>query len=271
MTQRAGLRRSFLIELSALAGAGLLTGRLPVFAAATPAGSALPEGFPGSDPETVRLFVGVCHSDLVEVARLVGRQPSLARASWDWGFGDWETGLGAASHTGRRDIAELLLAHGARPTIFSAAMMGQLDVIKAFVTALPGIQRTPGPHGLTLLHHARVGGASAAPVLEYLESVGGADEKPATLPLEAADREALVGRYVFGPGSRDAFDVDVRKEQLGIERPGGTRRILLHQGDFAFFPPGVPSVRIAFARDAGSVSQLTVADPEVYLTARRQR
>jgi hypothetical protein len=28
----------------------------------------------------------------------------LARAAWDWGFGDWETALGAASHMGSRPI-----------------------------------------------------------------------------------------------------------------------------------------------------------------------
>ena len=56
--------------------------------------------------------------------------------------------------SGRREIAEFLLAHGARPTVFSAAMLGQLDVVKAFVSASPGVQRTLGPHGITLMAHA---------------------------------------------------------------------------------------------------------------------
>lgn len=227
------------------------------------------ETFPRQDLETVREAVGAAHSDLARVRELVERQPALARASHDWGFGDWETPLGAASHTGRREIAELLLAHGARPTIFSAAMLGQLDVVRAFVAASPGVQRTHGPHGLTLLHHARAGGESAAPVAAFLESLGDADSPVATLPLAPADRDALPGRYRFGPGERDYFEIDVRKEMPGIERPGGTRRVLLHLGELVFFPSGVPTVKIAFARGDGRATQLTVADPEVYLTARR--
>ena len=58
------------------------------------------------------------HNDIKRVRELVERQPALARASLDWGFGDWETAIDAASHVGRRDIAEFLIANGARPTIF---------------------------------------------------------------------------------------------------------------------------------------------------------
>jgi hypothetical protein len=60
--------------------------------------------------------------------------------------------------------------------------------------------------------HARAGGAGADAVVKYLESVGGADVGPSTQPLTASDRDAVVGRYVFGPGPRDRFDVDVRTD-----------------------------------------------------------
>jgi len=53
--------------------------------------------------------VVVAHFNLARVKELVGRHATLAKAAWDWGFGDWETALGAASHVGNRDIAELLL------------------------------------------------------------------------------------------------------------------------------------------------------------------
>jgi hypothetical protein len=279
MTQPVSRRR--FIGVAALAGAGVAvtTRRAPADtppapASATPApASATPAlygGFPRVDLAVIEKFVGLSHRDPVEVRKMVEAQPSLARASWDWGFGDWETGLGAASHMGIREIALLVLSHGAHPTIFSATMLGQLDVVKAFVTASPGIQRTPGPHGLTLLHHARVGGKDAEPVLAYLTSLGDADTRTATQPLEAADRDAVVGRYVFGSGEQDYFDIDVQTDKLGIQRPGDTRRFLMHTGNLVFFPSGVPSVRIAFARASGGVSQMTIADPEVYLTAKRQ-
>src|SRR5262245_53082118 len=88
--------------------------------------------FPTPPADLVRDMVGVSHNNLARVKELLARQPTLARAAYDWGFGDWEDALGAASHVGNRDIVEVLLANGARPTIFSAAMLGQLDTVKAF-------------------------------------------------------------------------------------------------------------------------------------------
>jgi len=42
-----------------------------------------------------------------------------------------------------------------------------------------------------------------------------------------------------------------------------------HLGDLVFFPAGVPSGKIAFAREGGMVTRLTVADPQVLVTATR--
>jgi hypothetical protein len=263
-------RRSFLAGIPAFAGAATLIRPVPAPAQDVAGPVPPPDSFPRVDLATIETFVGVAHRDAAEVRRMVERQPALARAAWDWGFGDWETALGAAAHTGQREIAELVLAHGAHPTIFSAAMLGQLDVVRAMVAAAPGIQRTLGPHALTLMFHARKGGKDAEPVVSYLESVGEADTGPTTAPLDPADRDALVGRYVFGAGESDRVDVDVRNDALGIQRPGMTRRTLSHTGGLVFFPSGVPSVRIAFARAGAAARQLTIADPEVFLTARRQ-
>ena len=78
--------------------------------------------------------------DAVRVA--LAEDQTIANASWDWGEGDWETGLGAAAHMGRRDIAELLLAHGARMDIFAAAMLDEVDVVRALLP-LQGNARGP--------------------------------------------------------------------------------------------------------------------------------
>jgi hypothetical protein len=231
--------------------------------------------YPAQDPALVKEVVGVSHRDLKRVRELVERQPALARATIDWGFGDWESCIDAASHVGNRPIADFLLANGARPTIFSAAMMGQLDVVRAFIAARPGIQRTLGPHGLTLMWHARQGGPDAAAVVEYLAAVGNADVQPTTAPLAVAERDAIVGRYIYGTGPRDFFSIEVRRDmagrdQLTIERPGApTRQNLYHLGNLVFFPTGVSSARIAFAKDGAKVTRMTVADPDVMLTARR--
>ena len=150
--------------------------------------------FPAQDPALVKEVVGVSHRDLKRVQELVERQPALARASIDWGFGDWETCIDAASHVGNKPIADFLLANGARPTIFSAAMMGQLDVVKAFIAARPGVQRTLGPHGLTLMWHAKQGGPDAAAVVQYLTAVGDADVQPTTFAARGAGPRCARGQ-----------------------------------------------------------------------------
>jgi hypothetical protein len=229
------------------------------------------DAFPAQDPTLVKEVVTVSHGNLVGVRELVEKQPALARASIDWGFGDWETCIDAASHVGNKPIADFLLANGARPTIFSAAMMGQLDVVKAFVAARPGVQKTYGPHGITLMAHARVGGADAAPVVRYLTTLGDADNPLPSAALTPAERDALVGKYVYGPGPRDYFIIDVREDRLGIDRPSGpARRGLIHTGNLVFFPVGVPTAKIAFGREAGKVTRMTLADPNVLVTATRE-
>jgi hypothetical protein len=228
------------------------------------------DAFPQQDPAVVKEAVTTSHGNIVRIRELVEKQPALARASFDWGFGDWETCIDAAAHVGNKPIADLLLTHGARPTIFSAAMMGQLDAVKAFVAARPGIQKTLGPHGLTLMSHAKAGGADAAGVVQYLIALGDADTPTPTQPLDASDRDAVVGKYVYGSGSRDFFLIDVQQDRLGIDRPNGpARRFLMHTGKLVFFPSGVPTAKIAFAREGGKVTQLTLADPNVMVTAKR--
>ena len=270
-------RRSFVRAASAFGALALGRSESVSAAQSSQASGVVLESFPAQDPAVIKDIVTVSHADLKRVRELVERQPALARASFDWGFGDWETCIDAASHVGRREIAEFLIANGARPTIFSAAMMGQLDVVKAFVAARPGVQRTYGPHGITLMSHARAGGPDAAPVVQYLTTLGDADVPLATVPLDPADRDAVVGRYVFGNGPRDHFTIDVQIDRfdqtlkLGIERAGGpARRFLFHTGALVFFPSGVPSAKIAFARADGKVSQLTLADPTVLVTAKRE-
>ena len=119
--------------------------------------------------EMVQSFVGNAHGDLEAVQALLESEPNLVNAAWDWGGGDWETGLGAAAHMGRRDIAELLLERGARLDIFAAAMLGATEIVRAVVTAFPAMRDARGPHGIPLIEHARKGGDEAREVVELLE------------------------------------------------------------------------------------------------------
>jgi hypothetical protein len=122
------------------------------------------------ESKLVQEFVGNSHGDLHRVQELLAQEPALINACWDWGGGDFETGLGAASHMGRRDIACFLLDHGARLDLFAAAMLGKLDIVTAALTAFPGAIQTPGPHGISLIAHAKAGGDEARLVFEFLQT-----------------------------------------------------------------------------------------------------
>jgi hypothetical protein len=226
------------------------------------------DSFPAQHPYLAREIVGVAHRDLGRVRELVTAHPSLAKASWDWGFGDWETALGSASHVGNRPIAEFLIEHGAPPTVFSAAMLGQLEVVKAYAAAMPEIHLLRGPHGIPLAAHARAGGATAEPVLQFLNSLGAASPAVPVMPLSDADRTALEGRYVFGPGPRDSFTVRSQGTLWGIQREGGELRGLTHIGSLQFHPVGAGAVRVKFDR-AQSGTTLSVLDPDVVVTAKK--
>jgi hypothetical protein len=102
-------------------------------------------------------FVGNAHGDLDAVRVALEVDPTLANAAWDWGDGDWETGLGASAHMGRRDIAQLLLAHGARMDVFAAAMLDQVEIVRAMLQCYRA--EPVGPHGIPLRKHAEVGNA----------------------------------------------------------------------------------------------------------------
>lgn len=259
-------RRTFLAAApsAALLVPSIVSGRAPQ---AAPVVSAT---FPTHEPDLVRDFVGASHGRIDRVRELLAKQPALANAAWDWGWGDWETALGAASHVGNVEIAELLLATGARPTIFSAAMLGQLDVVKAFVAASPGIQRTRGPHGLTLMHHAEAGDARAAAVVAFLKSLGDADIDEPSEPLANADRDAVAGVYLFGPGARDRFTVSLHPRfGLQLTREGAGNRPLIHVGKRVFHPKGTPAVRVTFA-EGSPAPAMSIVDGDIALAATRQ-
>ena len=126
----------------------------------------------------VQDFVLFAHSDLDAVKKLLAKEPVLIHAAMDWGGGDFESALGGASHMGRHDIVDVLLAHGARIDLFCAAMTGQLEAVKAFLTLEPKLIDAKGPHGFSLHFHAQVGQEASENVLEYLQSIKTVELRP---------------------------------------------------------------------------------------------
>jgi hypothetical protein len=261
-------RRQFFAAGSAVCASATPTASLGLFGLRRQEG--LHERFPAQDDEAVEAVVRFSHFSLERVQELVDARPALAKANWDWGYGDWESALGAAAHTGNVEIAEYLIERGARPTLYSATAMGQLDVVRAFVAASPGIQKQAGPHGIPLLAHAEHAGDRAREVAEYLESVGGAGVWPASEPYGAVRREAFVGIYRFGAGDSDYLEAYDRREALMLRRGEDTGRVLTHVGGDAFHPAGAPAVRIVFDVDDGVPVRVTVHDPDPVVTALRE-
>ncbi len=252
-------RRAF-VSAGAVGIAGL-TLTAPRIRAATRSGSrarAVPDGFPHQDPALVRDTVRYSHFDLDAVRELVTARPELAKASWDWGFGDWESALGAASHTGQRGIADLLIEHGARPNLFTYAMMGNLAAVKAMIEAQPGVQRIPGPHGITLLDHAEHGGEEAKDVLAYLESLGDANPTPINKPLEDSVMKGCLGTYTLDVATGESIDIVESRGMLSVKHPNISGRPLFHQGDYEFHPSGAPGFIFAFDVVADSAKSVTL-------------
>jgi hypothetical protein len=162
-------RRSFLTQ----SASGLVLAGTPLvgFIQAPPQVKERPPALAAS---LVQEFVRKAHADLAGTKALLAEHPTLLNATWDWGGGDFETGIGGAGHMGNRDIAEFLIGQGARLDVFVAAMLGRLDIVKALITAWPNLLQSMGPHGITLLRHARAGGEHARSVVDYLQSLGAA-------------------------------------------------------------------------------------------------
>lgn len=257
-------RREVFVCAAALAGSSsIVDGRAPDL-------PAVPANFPSHEPALAREMVGVSHGNVARVRELLEAHPALAKAAWDWGYGDWETALGAASHMGNREIAELLLAHGAGPTIFSAAMLGQLEAVQALVVARPSITRTRGPHGITLMAHAKAGGAPAQQVVAFLTVRGDADIPYTNEALSEQDIKAIVGTYAFGLLESEAFTVTSANGSLSIARVGAVERRLFHLGGRVFHPAGAEAVRITISGQLERCDQIRVDDGPLTVVATRR-
>lgn len=236
--------------------------------------------YPALDDESVSAVVGAAHSNIDKVKSLVKNRPELANAAWDWGFGDWESALGAAAHMGRKDIAEFLLSHGARPDHFTFAMLGDLAAVKAMIAARPGLQKVPGPHGIPLLQHAKhrlwhktiteKEKVQVNQMITYLESLGDANESAKNLDMTDPEKEMYLGEYRYGEKAEEVFEIKLNmRKMLSIGKKGDFGRSLNRVGDTIFSPGGAPSVQISFVIKDGKAVALTVHEPAPLVTAKR--
>lgn len=224
--------------------------------------------FPQQPAAEVQAVVGASHRDLARVQELISRRPELANATWDWGLGDWESALGAASHTGRREIAEYLLGMGARPTLFSAAMLGRVDTVRAHLSADPGARLRPGPHGISLLSHARAGGQQATVVVDLIESLGGDAGMPVTFEPDEAEAARMRGTYRYGPQPEEIITVELSRTFLMFGFGAEANFRIRRDGSGRLHPAASPSITLAFGQE-DPASTLSIASPSIDLTGSR--
>ena len=118
----------------------------------------------------VKEFVVAGHKDLDKVKEMLVDYPNLIYSRYDWGTGDFEEAIEGAGHLGNKEIANYLINQGARVNLFVLTMLGRTDLVKPTLEAYPGLINAKGPHGFTLLHHAKVGGSET--LMAYFKENG---------------------------------------------------------------------------------------------------
>jgi hypothetical protein len=157
MNRKAFIKRSI--------GAIALTGAVPTLAFSRS------QQEPGPlDVKLVKDFVVAGHKDLELVKEMLQERPNLMYCRYDWGNGDFEEAIEGAGHVGNKDIANYLISQGSRVNLFVLTMLGKTDLVKPTLEAYPELVFAKGPHGFTLLHHAKVG--EAQELYDYLMEKG---------------------------------------------------------------------------------------------------
>jgi hypothetical protein len=232
--------------------------------------------YPAIELSVAAEVVGVAHFNIDRLKELVDSRPELAKANWDWGFGDWESPLAAASHVGRKDIVDYLIAKGATPSIFTFAMLGHFEIVRTMIGTYPGIQKNLGPHGISILQHAKTGlsidgvdKAKAQLLIDYLQSLGDADGRQ-YLNVTEPEQAKFLGDYRYGEGKDDGFSIKLNmRKMLSLGKLGKSGGALLRTGVNEFTYQGAPSVIITFNVQNNKVLSLTITEPGLVLTARK--
>ncbi len=140
--------------------------------------------------QTTELFEAVQAGDVAGVRKLIAAQPALVHAKNDGSMSP----LMLATYFGRRDVADLLLEHGAEADIFTAAALGMTERITELLKEDGGLVSALSPDGWTALHLAAHFGQveAARTLIESGADVGARSRNGlANMPIHAA----LAGRH----------------------------------------------------------------------------
>jgi uncharacterized protein len=108
--------------------------------------------------EQIRAFVIAAHADFDTVKSMLAEHLDLLNVPHPWSETDNETAIMAASHMGNRPIANYLIGLGAPLEIYTAAMLGQRQLVEDKLSKDPALINARGAHGIPLLAHAALSG-----------------------------------------------------------------------------------------------------------------
>jgi hypothetical protein len=127
--------------------------------------------------ERIKEFVVAGHSNLTKVKEMLSEEPNLIYSSYDWGSGDFEEAIEGAGHVGNIEIANYLIEKGARVNLFVLTMLGKKNIVIPALQEYPSLAEAKGPHGFSLLHHARIGGNNSEEIYDFLLDKGLSETK----------------------------------------------------------------------------------------------
>jgi ankyrin repeat protein len=151
--------------------------------------------------DLVKPFVLASHGNLDAVQKMLAEHPDLLTVVYEWGPGDFEDGLGAASHVGNRPIAEFFLSKGVPLSICAAAMLGRYDDVKAFLDKDPSLANAKGAHGIPLMFHASMSGNLE--LVKLLKECGCAEGYSGALHGAIAHKHPEIVAWLLDNGAMD--------------------------------------------------------------------
>ncbi|MEZ6092633.1 MAG: hypothetical protein R3C03_00120 [Pirellulaceae bacterium] len=168
-----------------------------------------------------------------------------------------------------------MLSKGAAPTLFTFAMLGELEATKSMLEFSPEMRKLAGPHGINLMRHAEIGfGANGADkaksqrLIDYLNTLDLPQEQ--FLEMTADEKQLYLGNYMFGPSDEDGFTIQLNmRELLSLGRIGKFGGALYKSGNHRFAYNGAPSVTITFHQTGNRIDSLKIVEPGMSLIAKK--
>ena len=147
--------------------------------------------------QTLDEFVGVAHGNFARIKELLAQHPDLIDANATW----VERPIQAAAHVGSVEIARFLLDHGAPLDLFTAAMLGMVDEVKARIQG--DLSKLVGVHAFPVMYFPALHGH--LDIVELLKAYGAGVNggNGANTPLHGAVafQQAAMARWLLDRGA----------------------------------------------------------------------